>query len=64
MNGQTIPPDYTKNPSYASELLESLEKYDPKIKVKMGKYTIYLDKSYTASTREIAICKAWVDKNE
>ena len=64
LNGNTIPPNYDKSPRLSSELLESLVSFEPKIKVKIGKYTVYLDKSYTGDTREIAICKAWVDKNE
>lgn len=56
-------PDYSSNPKLADMLLHGLEKYNPKIKVRMGKYTVYLDKPYDGVTREEAICKAWIDKN-
>jgi len=56
-------PDYVNNPKLADILLHGLEKYNPKLKVRMGKYTVYLDKPYSATTREEAICKAWIAKN-
>jgi hypothetical protein len=56
-------PDYCNTPKLADLLLHSLEKFNPKVKVRMGKYTVYLDKPYSGSTREEAICKAWIDKN-
>ena len=56
-------PDYVNNPKLADILLHGLEKYNPKIKVRMGKYTVYVDKPYSATTREEAICKAWIAKN-
>ncbi len=62
-HGKSEIPDYSNNPKMADMLLHSLEKYGPKIKVRMGKYTLYLDKPYSGTTREEAICKAWVDKN-
>jgi len=57
-------PDYSNTPKLADMLLHGLEKYSPKIKVRMGKYTLYLDKPYSGITREEAICKAWIDKNK
>lgn len=56
-------PDYTGNPKLADMLLHSLEKFNPKIKVRMGKYTVYIDKPHSGITREEAICKAWISKN-
>lgn len=61
--GKSEIPDYSNNPKLADMLLHGLEKYGPKIKVRMGKYTVYLDKPYNGTTREEAICKAWIDKN-
>lgn len=56
-------PDYCNTPKLADMLLHSLEKFNPKVKVRMGKYTVYLDKPYSGISREEAICKAWIDKN-
>ena len=56
-------PDYSDNPKLAAMFLHSLEKFSPKVKIRMGKYTVYLDKPYNGATREEAICKAWISKN-
>jgi hypothetical protein len=56
-------PDFLGNPKMSEKLLETLDKYKPKFKVKLGKYILYLDKSYVGETREQAICAAFVDKN-
>jgi hypothetical protein len=56
-------PDFLGNPKMSEKLLETLVKYNPKFKIKMGKYILYLDKPYTGETREQAICAAWIDKN-
>jgi len=55
--------DYVGTPVMIDKLLVSLAKYKPKTKVGLGKYILYLDKPYRGSTREEAICKAWIDKN-
>lgn len=61
--GDSEIPDFWNTPKLADNLLKSLSKYSPKIKVRMGKYTLYLDKPYSGNTREEAICKAWIEKN-
>lgn len=55
--------DYLGTPALADKLLTSLDKYAPKIRVGMGKYTLFLDKPYRGTSREEAICAAWIDKN-
>ena len=61
--GKREMPDYIGSPMLSKKLLDSLSKFSPKFKVGMGKYTLYLDKPYRGSSKEEAICAAWIDKN-
>ncbi len=66
-------PSYVWKQELYEKLLESLKIYEPKIKIAMGSYAVFLNKigsnnyigatKYVGSSKGEAVCKAWIDKN-